>query len=186
MNAACDARNIINSGEELGSTMENDTFSFWTTQKPYQPGKQTSEPCRLLGWYQNSNWIFHYQSQFISTSHQKKKPCKNFLGATFLLRFGNTFPGVVCHPIFASFLSYVAELQMEGDGIWDGWSHGPWSPWSIIDIPKDPPFWCRLKIPKVNHWRSQKSIKDPNTYHGCSCTISYLVLMFFLIAIDRW
>ena len=26
-------------------------------------------------------------------------------------------PGVVCHPIFASLLSYVAELQMEGAGI---------------------------------------------------------------------
>ena len=36
-------------------------------------------------------------------------------------------PGVVCHPIFASLLSYVAELEMEGAGIWwDGWTcvHG--------------------------------------------------------------
>ena len=26
-------------------------------------------------------------------------------------------PGVVCHPIFASLLSYVAELEMEGAGM---------------------------------------------------------------------
>ena len=183
MNAACDAH--FQFGWRLGWTMV-DAFS-WTT--PTIPAWETNirdknkHVCNLVFWVGIKTAIGSSIIKAIINLSPKKNAMQQFFGSH--PSYVSTFPGVVCHPIFASFLSYVAELEMEGDGIWDWWSHGPWSPWSII--PKDPPFWSRLKIPKVNHWRSQKSINDPNTYHGCSCTtISVILYSCFFFAIDRW
>ena len=109
----------------------------------------------FLGWYQNSKWIYHYQSHF-----------NPFFGSHRVL-FVGVEPGVVCHPIFASLLSYVAELEMEGVGIWwDGWT---WSPWSIIDVPRHPPFYTWLQL--IGGRKHIACFKDGPTVVWCQISV---------------